>query len=315
MNQNSGSRPKIKCIARAAAALLFFLSTFAGLSAQTQDELQVFSDRLQFGEIEVKRNTLRDLRNIESESASRAAIPALRDISEVVRATAAGSVIFLPREEAVQVLLPLLDDKSVFVRREAAYALGKVGSNSAVRKLIVNLSGDREMEVKTACAVALGEIGDVSAVPELTDIVSKKQKDGTDFLRRAAARSIGKIAQFIQHQTPTSTTPESFLPEKYKRIGKPKYPVLTEAIPVFGNANLVLSRVIESKKETNDLIREAAFALGEIGDKSAIPVLQPLLRSSDYYLAEICEEALRKVFAAVNYSKSDSPSPPINSQN
>ena len=44
--------------------------------------------------------------------------------------------------------------------------------------------------------------------------------------------------------------------------------------------------------------REAAFALGAIGDKSAVPVLQSNLGSEDYYLAEICLESLRKITAA-----------------
>lgn len=315
MNVYSGSRSKTKYIVRAVTASVVLLGFCFTLSAQTQEELKVYSERLQFGEVEVKRNTLRDLRNIETESASRTAIPALSDISEVVRATAAGSVIFLPQEEAAGVLIPLLDDRDVFVRREAAYALGKVGSNLAARKLTINLTSDKEMEVKTACAVALGEIGDVFAVPALTVILSKKPKDSTNFLRRGAAHSIGKIAQNLQQQNSTITTPESFLPDKYKVISKPKYPVLTEAFPVFAQANIVLSRAIQLKKVTNDVRREATFALGEIGDKSSIQILQQQLRSKDYYLVEITEEALRKVFAAVNHSKSDSSSPRVSTQN
>ena len=160
--------------------------------------------------------------------------------------------------------------------------------------------GDKEMEVKTACAFALGEIGDVSAVPALTGIFAKKPKSSNLFLRRAAARSIGQIAQNLQRQTPTSTTPESFLPDKYKIINKPKYRSLSEAFPVFTEANATLTRILSSKKETDDVRREAAFALGEIGEKRSIRILSPLLRSNDYYLAEISAEAIRKICAAVN---------------
>ncbi|MEZ5344497.1 MAG: HEAT repeat domain-containing protein [Pyrinomonadaceae bacterium] len=315
MNVLSGMGSKSKHnfhIASASALILFFCVT---LPAQTKEELRVYAERLQFGETEVKRNTLRDLRNIKTESASRAAVPALRDISEVVRATAAGSVIFLPHVEAVQVLIPLLDDRSAFVRREAAHALGNVGDSSAARRLITSLLSDKEMEVKTASARALGEIGDISAIPALTGIVLQKPKESRNFLRRAAAHAIGKIAQNVQLQNPTSTTPESFLPEKYKEINKPKFPVLTEAFPVFAAANSALIRAISQKHVTADFKREAAFALGEIGDKTAIPVLNSLLRSNDYYLKEICEEALRKVYAAINHSNSDSPSAVQKTQN
>ena len=139
----------------------------------------------------------------------------------------------MPKAEAAQVLLPNLQDKSEIVRRETAYALGKVGDASAVNSLLQTLQKDKIFEVRTASAVALGEIGDVSAIGELIKILQKKPKEDEEFLRRAAARSIGQIAQIVQTNDEKVLTPENFLPDKYKDLKQPKYLNLKNRISDF----------------------------------------------------------------------------------
>jgi HEAT repeat protein len=56
-----------------------------------------------------------------------------------------------------------------------------------------------------------------------------------------------------------------------------------------------LTGVLQNSSESEDVKREAAFALGAIGDAAAIPVLQANLNDQDYYLAQISREALRKI--------------------
>ena len=286
--------------------LILFVIPISTVFPQSAEQLKFHSERIAFGEIEVKRNSLYELRNFASESASRVAIPALKDLSEIVRATATHSVVYLPKDEAAQILLPHLNEKSRYVRRETAYALGKVGSPAATERLVSLLQKDKEREVRTACAVALGLIGDVRAVEGLVSVLLKKPRAKEIFIRRAAAKSIGQIAQNVQTQVPTTTTPESFLPEKYKIIKRPRFRRLVEAHSVFETANKRLINVLENIKEAGDVRREAAFALGEIGDASSIDVLKSKLNDPDYYLREISKEALRKVYISVNYSNSDS---------
>jgi HEAT repeat protein len=281
--------------------VLCLLCVFAGNSfAQNNyfiiEEKDILLSNLQSlikdGTVEGKRDALLRVRNLESAEFSRLAVPALRDSSEIVRATAAFSVIFLPKEEAAPALLPLLSDKSAFVRREAAYALGKVGNPSAVNPLLQILQKDKIPEVRSAAAIALGEIGDAGAVDVLTQILQKKLKAEDEFLRRSAARSIGQIAQIILSGEIDVITPADF---SSKEIDKPERANLAETFPSFRAAVGVLIQTLQNPKEFSDVKREAAFALGAIGDKSAIPVLQANLRNEDYYLAEICREALRKI--------------------
>ncbi len=284
------------------------LCAFAGnIAAQTvtspltQAELDSILLQKQFktvfekGTVEEKRTALFEIRNLQDEVYSKTAIPALKDADEIVRATAAFSVIYLPKDEAFNALAPNLQDKSELVRRETAYALGKVQNPSAIPSLIQTFQKDKSTEVKNACLVGLGEIGDASAVDFLTTILRQKPSETDEFRRRSTARAIGQIAQIIQIRQAYTVTPESFLPEKFKTFALEKYRDLAAGSAPFRAAVPVLSAVLQNSKESDDTRREAAFALGAIGDRSALAVLQNDLTSKDYYLAEICKESIKKL--------------------
>lgn len=278
---------------RANLVLLFALFAFFALNSFAQS-FETLAEQINRGSTEQKRSALFLIRNLESAEASRAAIPALRDPEIIVRATAAFSVIFLPEDEAARVLLPLLNDKSELVRREAAYALGEVGSPSAVIPLLRVLQKDKILEVRGAAAVALGQIGDVSAIYALTQILLRKPRSEDEFIRRSAAKSIGQIADSLQNRRLNDCfppIPDSQEPKSFQTC----HSDLTEAIPIFLKARDILIRVLQNPREAQDVKREAAFALGEIGNSSAIPILQANFNNPDYYLAEISKKAVRKI--------------------
>ncbi|HEX8639514.1 MAG TPA: HEAT repeat domain-containing protein, partial [Pyrinomonadaceae bacterium] len=259
--------------------------------AQNPDFL---AETVKRGNVEQKREALRVIRNLESETASRLAVPALRDSAEIVRATAAFAVIFLPPGEALAVLSPLLSDKKELVRREATYALGEVRNPNAVARLLQVFEKDKIAEVRNAAIVALGEIGDAAAIDVLTGILRRKPKrddEADDFLRRAAARSVGQIAQIIQTGKTKVVTPQKFPTEQTAQPAPPNFPRLAEQFPIFRPAINVLINVLQNAGESGDARREAAFALGAIGDAAAIPALRLNLNNPDYYLAEISREA------------------------
>ena len=277
--------------------LLLILFSCAGAAAQVSGPGQPLTEAvvarlrnsIASGSPEEKRSALFDIRNYSSAEASRLALPALTDKNEMVRSTAASSVIFLPRNEAARALLPLLRDRAEFVRREAAHALGEVGDPSATSPLVTLMQRDRVLEVRTAGAAALGKIGDASAVDALIGILKARPREEDEFLRRSAARSIGQVAQ-MQHTGGTDVlTPQNFLPDKFKDLGTSSTPAGTSA------ATGVLIGVLENSLESDDTRREAAYALGAIGDTRAKPVLQRYAASPDPYMAEICREALLKI--------------------
>ena len=277
--------------------LLFILVSCTGVFAQVSGPGQLFTEaiaarlrgQIASDSVEAKRSALFEIRNYSSPEASRLALPALTDKDEIVRSSAASSVVFLPKDEAARALVPLLGDRAEFVRREAAFALGEVGDGSATAPLVKLMQRDKAFEVRTAAATALGKIGDVSAVDALVEVLRKTPREDDEFLRRSAARSIGQIAQIRQTGNTTVLTPQNFLPDKFKDLGT------GTAQPNFTKATSLLIQVLENSKESDDTRRESAFALGAIGDAAAKPVLQRFVSAPDPYLAEICREALLKI--------------------
>lgn len=273
------------------AAIISFTAT---VSAQ---DLARFESAIRTGTSEEKRTALFDVRNLRSAEASRTAVVALSDPDPAVRATAAMSVVFLPAEEAVAALTPNLGDKESFVRAEAASALGSVRSPLAVAPLIEVINKDDSLAVRGAALVALGEIGDASAIGPLTEFLRSKPKASNSFERRSAARAIGRIAQLLQSGRYDRTTPESFLPPKYKT--RRELRDLETAYPDFRDAVTLLKNIVNGDRDAADTRREAAFALGSIS-KSTAAFLEICANSPDTYLAEICREGFLRASSADN---------------
>jgi HEAT repeat protein len=262
----------------AAARLHARAEAFPRVSQSTltplQREIEKQRARLASADVEERREAVTRLGAMARADSSRAALPALKDASVIVRATAARTVLFLPAEEAAAALLPLLSDKNEFVRRETAYALGQTRSRTAVVALATALARDKEVGVRGAAAVALGQIGDASAVPILTEAIGRRiartgflnritfrRTEENEFVRRSAAVALGQIKS-------------------------------RTAVPA-------LIGVLANERAGDDVRREAARALGLIGDPAAIPSLRAALTARDPYLMEIAAEALRKISAEV----------------
>ncbi len=236
-----------------------------------QREIELQRRRLSSTEVEERRDALMRLGNLRRPDASRAAAAGLNDPAPIVRVTAAHAILFLPPQEAITLLSPLLKDKSEFVRRETAYAMGETRSRAAVEPLANLLLVDKEAGVRGAAAVALGEIGDESAVPALSQVLGgptpaqKKKKSKAqenEFVLRAAARALGQIRS---------------------RAG------VDILIATLGN-----------EAHAGDVRREAAIALGLIGDPAAVPALRAAFSSEDPYLSEAAGEALHRLRVSRN---------------
>ena len=117
-------------------------------------------------------------------------LPALKDPSPMVRVTAAKAILSIGADESAAALLPLLNDKDEFVRREAAYALGLTRSRNATAAFSDRLLNDKEDGVRGAAAVALGQIADEAAVvalvgtfaPELSAPAKSNESESRMFL-------------------------------------------------------------------------------------------------------------------------------------
>jgi HEAT repeat protein len=231
-----------------------------------QIALQQQQQRLSSGDEEERRDALMRLGAMRSAAASRVALAGLSDVSPIVRVTAAKAILSLDPAQSAAALLPLLQDKDEFVRREVAYALGLTRSRTATEALSNRLLNDKEAGVRGAAAVALGQIGDESAVVALASTLapqlsmpakSKRKREENPFVLRAAAVALGQIK---------------------RRAGVP-----------------ALVSAVNDEKFPYDVRREAARSLGLIGDPSAVPALQSASLSEDPFLAQLAHESLRKL--------------------
>ena len=268
---------------RALAALTLCAALFSITPAQQasqtpaltplQREIERERQRLSSPEVEERRDAVLRLGQMKRPDSSRTAAAGLRDPAAIVRATATHAVLSLPPDEAANLLLPLLQDKDEFARREAAYALGETRSRVGVNALIVALAGDKAESVRSSAAVALGQIGDEAAVVPLTQTFTRRlrvssgffrrvrrQVPENEFVRRAAARSLGQIDS-------------------------------RAAVPA-------LISVLADDSAGDDVRREAARSLGLIGDPAAVSALRAVLNSRDPYLSRIAYEALIKIAPA-----------------
>ena len=134
----------VACIVVAAAtAAPSGLAQSGGQLTPIQREIERQRQRLSSSDMEERRDALMRLGNMKRPDASRVAAAGLNDQEVKVRVAAAHAVVFLPAAEAAGLLLPLLQDRAEFIRREASYALGETRSRSAVARLSELLSGLR----------------------------------------------------------------------------------------------------------------------------------------------------------------------------
>lgn len=247
----------VACVISAASMAAFAQPKESQTPLQRQIEVQ--KNRLSSADAEERRDALIKLNLMRRPEASRAAAAALNDPEPGVRVAAAHALTSAPSGDAANALTPLLQDKLEFVRREIAYALGESGSREAIAPLTNVLATDKEMSVRAAAAVALGRIKDESAVIALAKAIDerapKKKAEEYEFVKRAAAESLGEIRS-------------------------------AAGVPVLISA-------LMNEKNSFEIRRVAATALGKIRSNSAVPALQAAFHSDDPYLAEAAREALR----------------------
>lgn len=277
---------------RITISLLVLAAVFAWAGAAYAQDLTELSAKLNSKKVEDRRSALHSLRQIGTPEAARIALRSLSDKNEMVRATAASVVCILPAPESVPLLAPLLNDKDAFVRRETAYALGKTSAGEAVAPIDERLRIEKDHEVQSALAIALGGIGNPAGVSSLVNVLNQKPVEDEEFVRRSAARSIGLIAERSRTGKSDETTPQNFLPDRYK---DDLSNVRSADLSYFREAGRILIGILQSNLESADTKREAAFALGAIGDPAFKSVLEPLTKSDDSYLAEIAREALKRL--------------------
>lgn len=215
------------------------------------------------------------------------AVRGLTSRSGVRRARSAQLLGLVRSTAAVDDLLPLLRDRSAEVRLVTARALGMIGAPQAAPAVI---EGTRAIRGRIGIPVPVVAEGLGAMGPAIVDALHEGLRSDDPGARNVCTIVTG-------HGLFTSATPRLRIllasdPEPDVRV------TAAHALGQLGGAEDVgaLSRSTHPEQATV-LRRAAAGALGELGDRHAIPTLVGLLTDRDRRLAEVSAQALVQVGA------------------
>ncbi|MBZ4416682.1 HEAT repeat domain-containing protein [Myxococcus sp. RHSTA-1-4] len=136
----------------------------------------------------VRRNLTAVLAGLETREAEPTLARLAGDDDSAVRMYAAQGLARL-KSRNTQVLLPLLQDKSSGVRREAARALGASRNPKMGAALMKAAKLEQELEVRAAMLTAVGDTGDAKQMPALKAYLTSDSESS----RFAAARGLCRL--------------------------------------------------------------------------------------------------------------------------
>ncbi|RKY41050.1 MAG: hypothetical protein DRP85_07295, partial [Candidatus Makaraimicrobium thalassicum] len=197
----------------------------------------------------------------------------------------------------------LLNDGVDIYRREAAVALGNIGDKRAVEALIEALKDEND-EVRRYAARALGKISDERAAEPLVQAL----KDEDLRVRESAAEALRKIGWIPGNETEkaeyyvglkrwhqVSKIGNAAIPALIRELKDPSSARFARRILVKIGKPAMSFLISELKNEDKHVRKDAAEALGDIGDKRAVEPLIQALKDEDPNVRESAAEALRKI--------------------
>lgn len=221
--------------------------------------------------------------SIESEVAQWAA--RLKSSDEEERREAVMMVSSFEGSTVVSALKSALADNSPRVRAAAANALAPLRESSIVPLLATLLKEDKVQFVRKAAAYALGAFQGAERTDALIDALKSKDLE----VRGASAVSLGDHpdADAIAALTNALSDKSAFVRAHSAR-----------ALGVNGRGSGLavptLIRLLGSDGDS-EVKRQAATALGLIGDRSAVPALERARQNQDPYLVSLAIDAIEQL--------------------
>lgn len=193
-----------------------------------------------------------------------------------------GIVKTLEEERDLNGLLALLDPSiPVITRRAAARSLNIIAPANLVPQLAGYLNTDPDRAVRHYLAQALGRLGDDRALAALLLAL----KDRALMVREAAAAAISRYNSPAAFEVLLAA-----LKEKEDERSWMVRRFAAEALGQLGDRRAVPA-LVEALRDTSDLVRPAvARALGNMGDRSAIAALKRARHTSPHRKGAECAE-------------------------
>lgn len=262
---------------------------------------------------EVRRKATFALGRIGDKRAVDQLIIALKDSDIDVRFGAANALGIIKDPKSIDPLISALkDSESWLVREQAAEALGKIKDPRAVNPLIVALKDskssardDVESHIRRNVVTALGKIGDSRAVgpliSALKDLDFKVQEDAAEALSKISVSDVKPLIEALK---------DSDFNVRYKAaemLDKIKWTPNNDEIAAYywmsknkidncvALGTPAVEPLVATLKDCKFWCRDAAIALGQLGDTRAVEPLIIALKNPGIYVREEAAKALGKL--------------------
>lgn len=178
-----------------------------------------------------------------------------------------------------------LTDRDSSIRAAAFTALGESGDRTVIGAITEALSREKSAFSRKSAIYALGRLGGSPAVIRIIEALSDRDSE----VRGAAVVAL-------------SANPDQAAIEPLTRaLGDGSGFVRARAAAALGangpaarNAAARLIKLLQSDKD-HEVKREAAKALGMIGQRTALPALQRFAQDADPYLRQAAVEAIKRL--------------------
>ena len=267
---------------------------------------------------QVKQNAVWTLGFCGDESTAAYLHSLLNDKNVEVRRETVLALKRLGATQSVPILIETLrTEKDSWVKYDIARALGMPGNQSAVYALINALMKEKNWYVKSACIEALGRIGSDKAMSILFNILITDAGEDAAWARTKAAWALAAIGE---KSIPLLTNALRDNEESTRRragwalikIGNPSVKLLisslreinkftrervAQTLGWIGDERAVNSLLWALKDEEPSVVSAAAWALGRIGNPSALSELQSLVNNENIDIRENAIEAVKRIVA------------------
>jgi HEAT repeat protein len=209
----------------------------------------------------------------------------LKSPDEEARRDAALQLTQLMGDSAIAALVSALADSSPRVRAAVAAALGRREEQSAASLLASRLPAEKDKFVRKTIAYALGGSSGFERTAALVSALNDKDQE----VRGAAAVSLGDHADAaaVTALTVALSDKSPFVRAQAAHALGVNKGAAMQAVPALIN--------LLSKDSDEEVRRQAATALGQIGDRSALSALERARRDKDPYLVQAAIDAIRTV--------------------
>jgi HEAT repeat protein len=237
----------------------------------------------------VRDAATRSLLAIQGPNVPRVIVEYITDRNIITR-NIAGSILLKCGSEAIEPLIPYLQENDRDVRKFAVDILGQINATPALKYIIAMLN-DPDENVLISAVEALGNIGSAEAVKELTVAYGKN-----DFARVIIAEALGKIgdnsaAEFLQLQLYWAITDRQMDPLIV-------YAVI-ESLGAIGNQDAVTLLYQCFEAFQGKLRNISLHAMTRIADRLSTPLKikpewkQDIIRALNDDVVEVKRSALR----------------------